>query len=91
MNNDIEAQNAMLEHFKATHPAFGPKPTHTAPVFRTDAERLEECRRALGEILKLAFDGKDEWVHKEWLDWIRHEANVALARTSKAETMDTIP
>ena len=96
MNNDPEKDwpNSMLDAFKEKYPQFGHKPAHTAPVFRTDAERLESARDALREIMNIAFQGHaavESRGNKASMKQIWDIANIALARTDSPLRCDTIP
>lgn len=87
-----DPQNDMLEAWKKANPDFGPQPKPAVPVFHNDPDRLEEARRALKEVMNLAFlcdVNPAANVHNFKSIW--NLANVALARTSKAETVDTVP
>jgi hypothetical protein len=94
MNDTPESQNDMLEAWKKRQPTFGPQPRPEVPVFRTDAERLEECRRVLNEIFKISFSIRWSSCGPEnprKLAQIKSLSSTALARTQPTLKCDTIP
>lgn len=82
-----DAQNKMLDNFVRKHPQFGPKPDTTPPVLHTDGERLEEARRALQNVMGLAFRQAKEPAFRE----IWGICNSALAQTGGSANVDTVP